>query len=114
MPLTREQRVVVARTLAVVADAVQLGLWPMFVPGAWSALNDALDVVVGAALVLLVGWHWSFVPSFVAELVPMVDLVPSWTAAVLLATRGTGPAPAAPVSRPGSGTGGPQPPATTG
>jgi hypothetical protein len=43
---------------------------------------------VAAVLVALVGWHWAFLPSFVAELVPGLDLVPTWTVAVWLATRG--------------------------
>jgi hypothetical protein len=39
-------------------------------------------------MVWLVGWHWAFLPSFVAELVPGLDIFPSWTAAVWFATRG--------------------------
>jgi hypothetical protein len=57
--------------------------------GAASPVNDALDVAVGAILIRLLGWHWAFLPAFLAELVPGVDLVPTWTAAVFLATRGT-------------------------
>ncbi len=45
---------------------------------------------MGAALIRLLGWHWAFLPSFVVELVPGVDLVLTWTAAVWLATRGRG------------------------
>jgi hypothetical protein len=33
-------------------------------------------------LVQLLGWHWEFLPSFLAKLVPGVDLVPFWTTAV--------------------------------
>lgn len=81
------------------ADFLQIGLLPLFSPGWVSPLNDALDVVVGIAMVALVGWHWAFVPAFLAELVPLFDLVPSWTAAVLIATRNTagdpGPLPVA-------------------
>jgi hypothetical protein len=33
-------------------------------------------------LVHLLGWHWEFLPSFLAKLVPGVDLVPFWTMAV--------------------------------
>src|ERR1035437_2192892 len=36
----------------------------------------------GAVLVYLLGWRWEFLPSFVAKLVPGVDLVPLWTMAV--------------------------------
>jgi len=81
------KRVRAARVLAVVADAVQLGLLPLFASGWVSPLNDALDVGVAIALVALVGWHWAFLPAFVSELIPIWDLVPSWTAAVLIATR---------------------------
>jgi hypothetical protein len=81
------KRVTAARVLGVVADAVQLGLLPLFVGGWVSPLNDALDVVVAIAMVALVGWHWAFLPAFFSELIPIWDLVPSWTAAVLIATR---------------------------
>jgi hypothetical protein len=30
----------------------------------------------------LLGWHWEFLPSFAAKLIPGVDLVPLWTLAV--------------------------------
>jgi hypothetical protein len=33
-------------------------------------------------MVYLLGWHWEFLPSFVAKLVPGIDLVPFWTMAV--------------------------------
>jgi hypothetical protein len=85
--LTR-RRVVAARALAVVADSVQLGLLPVFVEGWLSPLNDVLDVVVALVMTALVGWHWAFVPAFIAELVPVLGLVPTWTAAAFLATRG--------------------------
>lgn len=77
-----------ALAIAIVADAIQwIGL-PLFMWGAASWINDALDVVVALVMIRLVGLHWAFLPAFVAELVPFVDLVPSWTAAVWLATRG--------------------------
>jgi len=37
---------------------------------------------VGALMVHLLGWHWEFLPSFFAKLVPGVDMVPFWTMAV--------------------------------
>lgn len=89
MEITRE-RVLAARTVAVVADALQLGLMPLFAPGAFSILDDVLDLVVGATLIGLVGWHWAFLPAFLAELVPAVDLAPTWTIAVFVATRNPG------------------------
>ena len=81
-------RVRAARLIAMAADLLQIGVLPLFAPGALSPADDALDVAVAGLLTWLVGWHWSFLPSFVAELVPGLDLVPTWTAAVLFATRG--------------------------
>lgn len=83
-------RVRAARLLAMAADVVQIAVFPLFAPGAGSPANDVLDVAVAGLLTWLVGWHWSFLPSFVAELVPGLDLVPTWTAAVFFATRGQG------------------------
>jgi hypothetical protein len=100
--IVTRRRLLAARTLAVVADAVQLGLAPLFVEGASSPLNDVLDGVVAVAMVALVGWHWAFLPAFLAELVPVFDLVPTWTAAVLIATR-HGVTPTSPASPPPQG-----------
>jgi hypothetical protein len=72
----------VALILAIVADALQIILLPLFVEGAESPAEDVLDAGVGAALIFLLGWHWEFAPSFLAKLVPGVDLVPLWTLAV--------------------------------
>jgi hypothetical protein len=68
--------------LAVVADALQIVVFPVFVAGALSPADDILDFGIAAVLVHLLGWHWEFLPSFFAKLVPGVDLVPFWTMAV--------------------------------
>jgi hypothetical protein len=70
-----------------VADATQIVFLPAFAPGWLSPLNNILDVVVAVIMVRMLGWHFAFLPSFVAELVPVLDLVPTWTAAVWFATR---------------------------
>jgi hypothetical protein len=72
-----------AMILAIVADAVQIAVFPLFVEGALSPAEDVLDFGVGALMVHLLGWHWEFLPSFFAKLVPGVDLVPFWTLAVV-------------------------------
>ena len=82
-----------ARWIAVSADLLQIVLLPAFFPGALSPASTAIDVVVAAILLRLVGWHWAFLPTFVAELTPLVDLVPTWTGAVFLATRNAGAQP---------------------
>jgi hypothetical protein len=75
-------RLRVAMILAIIADLLQVVVFPLFVVGAESPADDILDIGIGAVLIYLLGWHWEFLPSFVAKLVPGVDLVPFWTMAV--------------------------------
>jgi hypothetical protein len=82
MTNSEKTRFRIALILAIAADALQIILLPMFVEGAESPAEDALDAGVGIALMALLGWHWEFAPSFLAKLVPGVDLVPLWTLAV--------------------------------
>ena len=71
-----------AMALAIVADALQVVVFPLFVADAMSPPDDLLDLGIGVVMVRLLGWHWEFLPSFLAKLVPGVDLVPFWTLAV--------------------------------
>ena len=75
-------RLKAAMILAVVADLLQIVVFPLFVAGAESPADDVLDLGIGAVMIFLLGWHWEFLPSFVAKLVPGADLVPFWTIAV--------------------------------
>jgi hypothetical protein len=68
--------------LAIVADVLQIAILPLFVEGAASPADDLLDLCIGGVLTYLLGWHWEFLPSFLAKLVPGVDLVPLWTLSV--------------------------------
>ena len=79
--------------VAILADAIQIVGMPLFAEGGLSPLDTGLDVVVGAILIKLLGWHWAFLPTFAAELVPGLDLFPTWTAAVFFATRQLNSAP---------------------
>lgn len=73
--------------IAMAADAIQIIGLPLFVEGAVSPANSVLDLVVGVILVRLLGWHWAFLPTLAAELIPGMDLFPTWTAAVWYVTR---------------------------
>lgn len=86
-PALSQGRIRAARAIAVAADLIQIAVMPAFAGGGLSLVNDALDVAVAVLMVGLVGWHFAFLPSFVAELVPGLDLVPTWTLAVWFATR---------------------------
>lgn len=69
--------------LAMIADVLQLVVFPLFVQGAASPADDILDLGIAAVLIHLLGWHWEFLPSFLAKLVPGIDLIPCWTIAVV-------------------------------
>ena len=71
-----------ALALAIIADLVQIAVFPLFIEGAASPADDLLDLGMAGAMSFLLGWHWEFAPSFFAKLVPGVDFVPLWTLAV--------------------------------
>jgi hypothetical protein len=86
--------------LAIAADLVQFVAFPFFGQGLFSPANNVLDVIVSLVLLRLLGWHLVLLPELAAELVPLVDLAPTWTlsvAVVALGRRG----------QPGAGPGSP-------
>src|SRR5260370_33925637 len=87
IPILPGSRFRAAMVLAIVTDALQLIVFPLFVEGALSPAEDVLDFGVGAIMIQLLGWHWEFLPSFLAKLVPGVDLVPFWTIEVVIVCR---------------------------
>ena len=77
-----------AWVLAIVADLVQLVAFPFFGQGLVSPLNDALDVLVSLVLLRMLGWHLVLLPALAAELVPIVNLAPTWTLSVAIVAFG--------------------------
>jgi hypothetical protein len=73
----------IALAIAAMADAVQLGFFPVFGEGGLSIPDDALDAVVALLLVVTLGYSWRMMVALAAELVPGVALFPTWTAFVL-------------------------------
>ena len=77
----------IAWLVAIAADAAQILLLPAFAGGFASPLSGALDVVVSIVMIALLGWHIAFLPTAIAEIVPGLNLIPTWTAAVFFVTR---------------------------
>jgi len=83
--MDREKRAKIAFRIALGVDALQIVVFPLLFPG--TPWNNVLDVLTGIFMVALLGWHVAFLPTFVTELIPFVDLFPTWTVAVLFITR---------------------------
>ena len=81
-------RVKTAWAVAVGVDAIQLLVPFATMEGGFSPLEVFLDLAAMGLLWALVGWHWTFLPSLVVELVPIADLAPTWTIAMAIASRG--------------------------
>jgi len=77
----------IAWAVAVAADALQIAAFPLFVEGALSPADSILDLAVAYVMIRLLGWHWAFLPTAAAKLIPGADLFPTWTTAVWFVTR---------------------------
>jgi hypothetical protein len=90
LPLSKS-RLRAAWVIALTVDAVQLATAPAELggPPAW-IIESAVDLVTMAVLWAILGFHWALLPSFATKLLPLVDIAPTWTLAVFLATRGRG------------------------
>jgi hypothetical protein len=71
-----------AVAVAGIVDMLQLALIPALLPG--YVLDDVLDILAAVALIAICGFKWQFVVAFLLELVPFFDLLPTWTAVVIL------------------------------
>ena len=76
-----------AWAVALAADTLQIAAFPFFAEGAMSPADSLLDLIVGFMMIRLLGWHWAFLPTLAAELIPGADLFPTWTTAVWFVTR---------------------------
>lgn len=72
-----------ALLVAGASDLVQLLFVPVVVEGAASPFEVALDLTTALVILLVMGFRWRLAMALVAELIPGVDLFPTWTAAVL-------------------------------
>ena len=76
-PLTRP-RMRLALAVAVVADGLQLLLGPL----GWVFLDQLIDAVAMVLTMRILGFHILLLPTFVVELVPVIEDFPTWTACV--------------------------------
>lgn len=100
-------RIALALAIAGLTDAIQIGLGPL----GWTFLDEFLDVIAMILISLIVGFHPLLLPTFIVEIFPLVDMLPTWTgcvgAVILLRKRlgstSTNPATEPPPTNPTSG-----------
>ncbi len=81
-PPISHRRKAFALTVAGAADLLQIILLPTL--GLGYILDDVIDVVTAILLTAICGFKWQFVFVFFMELVPGLDLLPTWSAVALL------------------------------
>jgi hypothetical protein len=79
-PVLSRRRIWLACAVAVAADVIQVTLGPF----GWAGPDEVLDIMVMLLLTGIIGFHPLFLPTFVAEFIPMVDTLPTWTACTLI------------------------------
>src|SRR5262245_44950633 len=78
IPPLRPWRIAAAFGVAVAVDAVQLVLGPF----GWSFADEVLDVMAMLLTIWLLGFHLLLLPTFAIEILPIVDVLPTWTGCV--------------------------------
>ena len=78
-PVLTRRRIIFALAIAVVADGLQLVTGPF----GWAFGDQIIDVISMVLTMWALGFHWLLLPTFVAELVPIVDMLPTWTACTI-------------------------------
>ena len=72
-------RIAAAIAVAIAADAFSFVIGPFGLTFA----DEIVDVAVMGIEIWLLGFHLLFLPTFVLEVIPLVDAFPTWTACVI-------------------------------
>lgn len=78
-PKLTRTRIALALTVAVTADGLQFLLGPV----GWVFPDQAIDLLAMLLTAWAIGFHLLLLPTFLAELFPVVDMLPTWTACVI-------------------------------
>lgn len=72
----------IAIAIALLADAAQGGMFFEMPALSWLPA-DVMDIVVAVLMLLLLGFRWRIVFALALEMIPGVQLFPSWTAFII-------------------------------
>lgn len=78
-PRLTRTRILLALAVALCADGLQLLLGPL----GWAGGDQLIDAVAMILTTWILGFHILLLPTFVIELFPLADDIPTWTACVL-------------------------------
>jgi len=79
-PVLTRNRVRLAYAVAITADALQILLGPL----GWAFADEIIDVAAMFLTWRAIGFHPLLLPTFALEFIPLVDMLPTWTACVAL------------------------------
>lgn len=74
-PRLTRTRIFLALAVAIVADGLQILLGPL----GWAFIDQAIDIVAMVLTMWILGFHILLLPTFVVELIPVADMLPTWT-----------------------------------
>jgi hypothetical protein len=80
LPTLTRTRIRTAYAVAVATDVLQIVAGPV----GWAFFDEALDVVAAIMTWRLLGFHPLLLPTFIIEILPVADLLPTWTGCVVL------------------------------
>lgn len=66
--------------VAITADALQFMLGPL----GWVFVDEIIDIVAMGLTWRALGFHPLLLPTFALESIPVIDMLPTWTACVAL------------------------------
>jgi len=78
VPTLTRPRIALAFAAAIIADIVPWVLGPFGI--LW--LDEIVDVIAMVVTSAAIGFHPLLLPTFVLEIVPFVDMLPTWTGCV--------------------------------
>jgi len=78
-PFLTRTRILLALAVAMMADGVQFFIGPF----GWVGIDQAIDVAAMLLTMWILGFHILLLPTFVVELVPVADMLPTWTGCVI-------------------------------
>jgi hypothetical protein len=79
-PVLTSGRILLAFLVAIAADGFQILLGPL----GWTFFDEVIDVITMIVASLLIGFHPLFLPTFLVEFIPIIDMLPTWTACVAM------------------------------